>query len=98
MIFLSSYKAESSKILNAPVSVLSKYALDVYLFSYLFDQLIYPWVMKHLFVSQSQIFIWYVPVIGSVLICSLAASMAKTVLFDGIRFAWDKVHESCHRP
>lgn len=98
IIFLSLDKAKGFKILDVPVSILAKYSLDIYLFSYLFDQLIYPWVMKHLFVSQSQIFIWYVPIVGTVLICSLTASIVKEKLFAGGRFIWNKVYESCHRP
>ena len=54
---------------------------------YNFRQYVYPRVMKHLFVSRPQVFIRYVSVVGSVLICLPAVSMAKTVLFDGVRFA-----------
>jgi len=73
---------------NSIVCCLAKYSFAIYLFSYMFDQLIYPWVMKHLFVSQSQIFAWYIPIVGGVLACSLAASVLKEKLFAGCRWTW----------
>ena len=64
---------------------------------YNFRQYVYPWVMKHLFVSQSQIFTWYITVVGSVLVCPLTA-LIKEKLFGGARFFWNKIYESCHHP
>jgi len=97
LLFLMFYRVQTIPFGKLGIKKLSEYSLDIYLFSYMFDQLIYPWVMKHLFVSQSQIFAYYIPIVGSVLLCSLAAAVLKEKLFSGAHFIWLKVYENRHR-
>lgn len=55
----------------AKVSLLS---LDMYLVSYMFDTLLYPWFKARLFVSQAQFGAWWFVLVPLVLLCSLGLS------------------------
>ena len=80
IIFIFMYQCKndnSNGIFGKVVRMLALYSFDIYLFSYMFDRLFYPWIMQHLFISQTQIVLYFIPIVGCVLLCSFMASWIK---------------------
>ncbi len=75
LCFLSMYERDTKSLrvkhLLARVSVLS---LDMYLVSYMFDALFYPWFMERFFVNQRGFGIWWLVMVPLILLCSFALS------------------------
>ena len=63
------------------ITGLAVYSLDMYLFSYLFDRLLYPYAKQLWWINQSQFFLYYLPITGSVLLFSFSAAWLKKKIF-----------------
>ena len=75
LVFLLLYRRDVSHPLArrtlAKVSLLS---LDMYLVSYIFDSLLYPWLLAHVYTSQAQIGPYWLLAVPLVLLCSYLLS------------------------
>lgn len=79
VIFLSLYNLKSVPCAGAVLSV-ARLSLDMYLFSYIIDFLLYPRLMAYC-PDQSRVFLFYAPVVGGILFLSWLLSLIKEHLF-----------------
>ena len=49
-------------------------AYEMFLLSYLFDKLVYPYVMERFYVNQSDFIVWFVPIVVIVFLLSMIAA------------------------
>lgn len=82
LLFLLMYRINGlPKFLETIISSIAKCSLEIFLFSYMFDKLIYAYFIKHYFVSQQTFIVWFVPIVVIVLSLSWIAAQIKIVLF-----------------
>lgn len=79
VIFLSLYNLKNVPCSKAMSSV-ARLSLDMYLFSYIIDQLIYPRLMAYC-PDQSRVFLFYLPVVGGILFLAWLFSLIKEQFF-----------------
>lgn len=79
VIFLSLYDLSSIPFAKA-VSSVARFSLDMYLFSYIIDHLAYPRLMAH-GPEQSQVFLYFLPVVGGILLLAWLLSWMKEHFF-----------------
>lgn len=61
-------------------SFIAVYAFEIFLWSYLYDGLIYPLVISRFYSTQSDFIVWFVPIVIIVFLLSLiSAYLYKTV-------------------
>lgn len=70
--------------LSAAVNALSKYSLDIYLFSFLSDQIVYRFAKTHISCGDSRLFLYYIPIVVSSLLIAFALSRLKEYLISFI--------------
>lgn len=81
MLYRIEIKSSAAQSILRKISILS---LDMYLFSWLFDNTFYPLFKEQFFSSQSQFGIFFFVIVPLVLAASFAASWIKEILFKGI--------------
>lgn len=80
--FLLFYQTDfQSPILRKSLTKISLLSLDMYLCCYLFDALVYPYFIKHYFVSQSQFGIYFFIIVPILFIGSFLLSWIKEEAF-----------------
>lgn len=93
-VFMLMYKMDcKSETIRKAVSFFSKHTYDMYLFSFLFDSLLYPIVMERYFTTQGAFGLWFVPMVAMTVGFSLAASVVKSLLFDATTWAYNKIKQ-----
>lgn len=82
LLFLSLYKTERlPKQIEAPITSIALSSLEIFLFSYMFDQLLYPLVMQRFYVDQSSFLIWFAPMVLIILFLSWLTTQVKNIIF-----------------
>lgn len=85
IVFLMLYRMEiKSSVAQRVLKKISILSLDMYLFSWLFDNTFYPMFKEQFFTSQSTFGIFFFVIVPLVLAASFAASWIKEILFKGI--------------
>lgn len=85
------------RVENAPAwlaKVIRTFAIcifEIYLFSYMFDKLIYPWVMERYFTTQSAFMIWFVPITATVIMLSWGCAEIKMITFKLFDTLWKRI-------
>jgi len=81
-VFLLLYNVKVSKQwLRKTFASISRRSLDMYLASYMFDLIVYAWLMKHIYQSQTQIGLWFFVAVPVVFLTSyLFAILLNTAL------------------
>ena len=79
VIFLSLYGLRNVPCARAVPSV-ARLSLDMYLFSYIIDFLLYPRLMAFC-PDQSRVFFYYVPVVGGILFLAWLFALIKEQFF-----------------
>lgn len=62
-------------------------AFEMFLWSYMFDKLVYPFVMERYYVSQPEFIIWFVPIVASVFVLSMVTAYIYKRLSDLLDYA-----------
>lgn len=62
------------------VNFISSIAYEMFLFSYMFDRLVYPFVMERYYTYQPEFIIWFVPIVLTVFTFSLFAAWLYRIL------------------
>lgn len=76
--FLIFYKTDlRNKFVRGLLGIVSAVSLDIYLCSYLTDQLVYRFVMDRLFISQAQVFLFAVPAVAVSFIVALVVAVVR---------------------
>lgn len=80
--FVSLYKVDiKTKVIGKVVTSVSFASYEMFLFSYLCDQLIYPPVMERFYTDQNSFIVWFIPVTLTILITSyILASIYQRVM------------------
>lgn len=83
IFFLLVYRLDfSSKALCATLAKISVLSLDMYLFSWMFDSLVYPLTAQYMPDMHSMvILVYYVAVVGSIFVLSYVAAYVKEIVF-----------------
>lgn len=79
VIFLSVYEVKKMPSKKA-VSSVARLSLDMYLFSYIIDVLVYPRLTAYC-PDQSRVFLYYLPTVGGILLCAWLLSWLKERIF-----------------
>lgn len=83
VVFALLYKKEKfGKLSSIIITKLAIYSLNIYLFSYLFDQLIYPYFISRFYTCQEQFILFLIPIVVLVIVCSLFSSVIVDKTFD----------------
>lgn len=82
LLFVSLYKVDiKTKVIEKVVTSVSLASYEMFLFSYLCDQLIYPQVMERFYMDQNSFIVWFIPVTLTILITSyILASIYQRVM------------------
>ncbi|WP_285819450.1 acyltransferase [Bacteroides acidifaciens] len=71
LLFVSLYKVDiKTEIIRKAVTDVSLVSDEMFLFSYLYDRLIYPWAMERFYTNQNSFIVWFVPITLTVLLTS----------------------------
>lgn len=82
LLFLSLYKIERlPNLIRIPITSIALCSLEIFLFSYLFDRLLYPLVIERYYADQSSFLIWFAPMVLIVLCLSWLAAQIKNLIF-----------------
>lgn len=82
VVFLLLYQADSkSAAVKKTLKTISLLSLDMYLCSYIFDAIYYPWFKVRFFVDQSQFGAFFFVIVPLVFASSFVLAYAKEVLF-----------------
>lgn len=86
LFFLLTYKLDfSNNCVRAMLAKISVLSLDMYLFSWIFDQIIYPFAAPYMPDMHSlSILIYYITVISTIFILSFCSAYIKELVSDGI--------------
>ena len=86
LFFLLTYKLDfSNNCVRAMLAKISVLSLDMYLFSWIFDQIIYPFAAPYMPDMHSlSILIYYITVISTIFILSFCSAYIKDLVSDGI--------------
>lgn len=80
--FLLVYKIKiSNNYVSKALASISKASLDMYLSSYMFDVVIYSYLISHYYVNQSQFGLWFFLIVPTVFSCSYIFAIIKRTLF-----------------
>ena len=79
IIFLSVYDISSAPCETAIVSI-ARCSLNMYLFSYIIDRVVYPFFVQKC-PQQSRMFLYYLPVVGGIVFCTWLLAWAKERIF-----------------
>lgn len=75
MLFVLLYKVEiKQKWIGKAVTAISLASYEMFLFSYLCDKFIYPYMMERFYTDQASFMVWFVPITLTVLIASYLLS------------------------
>ncbi|RGV64977.1 hypothetical protein DWW05_20830 [Bacteroides thetaiotaomicron] len=82
LLFVVLYKVELRlRPIEKVVTSVSLASYEMFLFSYLCDQLIYPLVMERFYTNQNSFIVWFIPVTLTILITSyILASIYRRVM------------------
>lgn len=81
-IFILLYDVNfKNTFIQKTLTAVSIASLDMYLFSYMFDNLVYGWLKPQYFVSQGQFGPWFFIAVPLVFVCSFCAAEVKRRLF-----------------
>ena len=75
IVFLLLYDIDYVPIcLKEIISFVAIYAFETFLFSYLYDKLVYPFFMERFYETQTRFIVWFVPIVMIVFILSLLSA------------------------
>jgi len=78
-IFLVFYQVDvKNSILKTSFTFISMLSLDIYLASYITDKIVYDFVTKHLFSTQENIILWFLPIVLISFIMALLAGFIRS--------------------
>lgn len=84
-VFLLFYRTDiKNGLLCKILALVSVLSLDMYLFSWMFDDLVYGYV-NSLGMSQSKLGIWFFAIVGTIFMLSLSAAWVKRIVFRLLR-------------
>lgn len=83
MFFILCYKLRFT-FGNSLLASISRLSLDMYLVSYIFDRLYYPFFKQHIVADQTEFGYWYLVIVSAVFISSYFASYIKTAVFKSL--------------
>lgn len=76
LLFIGLYKVKIKiEAIGKIITKVSLVSYEMYLFSYLCDQLIYPQVMKRFYMDQNSFTVWFIPITLTVLIASYTMAL-----------------------
>ncbi len=76
LLFIGLYKVKiKTETIGKIVTKVSLVSYEMFLFSYLCDQLIYPQVMKRFYMDQNSFTVWFIPITLTVLIASYTMAL-----------------------
>lgn len=86
LLFILLYDIDlKNKLLRFLISSISKVSFEMYLFSYIFDNIVYHYIFKQYFQSQQQFLIYIIVTVPLVFILAYIASKIKEYLFAFIK-------------
>ena len=95
LFFLLFYQVDfTNRPIRFVIQELSVHSFDIYLFSFFFDYLFYPWFLDRFYQSQQQFLIWGIILVPLIVFCSYLVSKIKCLVFDGVKAVY---HRICHK-
>ena len=82
ILFVLLYDIENvNRIVTKVSSTTALYAFEIFLWSYLFDRLVYPFFISRFYNNQSDFIVWFVPIVLIVFLLSLVSAIIYKSVF-----------------